>query len=142
MFHHEGEEALIYDSNDAVCDRISRSSIGRSMFLAWMVYNGDNIEGRTLCTETFHRGMFWNKKARNWSMRKGNGFSIGRTMYVNPSISKKGLFKTYEDIKIVNGVLYESFQAACDALNLFDDDKEYIDAIIEASYYHDDEQRC
>ena len=40
---------------------------------------------------------------------------------------------TYDDMKTVNGVVYSSFKVACYALGLLNDDKEYIDGIVEAS---------
>ncbi|KAI9084406.1 hypothetical protein K1719_033596 [Acacia pycnantha] len=41
--------------------------------------------------------------------------------------------KNYEDIRTVNTVVFPTFREACFALGLLDDDKEYIDAIKEAS---------
>ena len=40
----------------------------------------------------------------------------------------------YEDIRTINGVLYPTFKEACYTMGLLDDDKEYIDAIVEASF--------
>lgn len=39
----------------------------------------------------------------------------------------------YDSIKIVNDTTYSTFQEACYVLGLLDNDKEFIDAIIEAS---------
>ena len=41
----------------------------------------------------------------------------------------------YDDMKTVNDVLYPPFKDACYALGLLDNDKEYIDGIIEASFW-------
>ncbi|XP_074265114.1 uncharacterized protein LOC141587539 [Silene latifolia] len=43
--------------------------------------------------------------------------------------------KSYKDIRTVNGVPHTTFKEACYALGLLGDDKEYIDAIEEASYW-------
>ncbi|XP_019200247.1 PREDICTED: uncharacterized protein LOC109193874 [Ipomoea nil] len=43
--------------------------------------------------------------------------------------------KSYEDIRTVNGVQYDSFRDACYARGLVDDDNEYVDAIDEASHW-------
>nr|XP_029145225.1 uncharacterized protein LOC112718243 [Arachis hypogaea] len=41
----------------------------------------------------------------------------------------------YEDIRTIDGVVYSSFKDACYARGLLDDDKEYVEAIVEASYW-------
>ncbi|KAL8161206.1 hypothetical protein V2J09_012695 [Rumex salicifolius] len=46
----------------------------------------------------------------------------------------KGL-TCYEDIRIVDGIIYPTFKEACYALGLLDDEKEYIDDIMEASFW-------
>lgn len=94
-------------------------------------------------------------------MRKKKGFSIGRIIYVNPSMAEKCYLRVllntvpiamcYEDIKRVNGVCYELFKDACDALGELDNEKNYIDdrgkficsmRLFEKTlcYYLDDEQ--
>lgn len=40
-----------------------------------------------------------------------------------------------EDIRTVGGILYPPFKDACYAMGLLDDDKEYVDTIIEASFW-------
>jgi hypothetical protein len=40
----------------------------------------------------------------------------------------------YEDIRTLNGVLYQTFKEACYARGLLGDDREYIDCINEASH--------
>ncbi|XP_072081071.1 uncharacterized protein [Arachis hypogaea] len=47
----------------------------------------------------------------------------------------------YEDIRTIDGVVYSSFKDACYARGLLDDDKEYIDAIEEASHWGSGAQR-
>ena len=42
---------------------------------------------------------------------------------------------SYEDIRTVDGVVHPTFREACYALGLLDDDKEFIDAIKEASIW-------
>ena len=42
---------------------------------------------------------------------------------------------SFESIRTVNGVIYPTFKAACYALGLLDDDKEWIDCLMEASIW-------
>lgn len=42
---------------------------------------------------------------------------------------------SFESIRTVNGVTYPTFKAACYALGLLDDDKEWIDCLTEAAIW-------
>jgi hypothetical protein len=39
---------------------------------------------------------------------------------------------SFEDIRILNGIVYTSYKAACEALGFLDDEKEWLDCINEA----------
>ncbi|XP_047949496.1 uncharacterized protein LOC125195385 [Salvia hispanica] len=79
-----------------------------------------------------------------WQPRKQR-FSIGRLFYVPPGSGDIYYLRcllnivrgatSYEDIRRVNGVQYDTFRDACFAFGLLDDDKEYVDGIIEASFW-------
>ncbi|XP_019160783.1 PREDICTED: uncharacterized protein LOC109157339 [Ipomoea nil] len=84
------------------------------------------------------------KDVRKWQPRK-KGFSISRIFYVPPATGEIFYLRcllnkirgptSYEDIRTVNGVHYNSFRDACYARGLVDDDNEYVDAIYEASHW-------
>ena len=57
----------------------------------------------------------------------------GQLFYLRLLLTKVKGPTSFEDIKTIDGVLYPSFQDACYALGLLDDEQEYIDAIKEAS---------
>lgn len=43
--------------------------------------------------------------------------------------------RSYEEIRTIKGIVYKTYKEACYALGLLDDDKEYIEAINEASFW-------
>ncbi|KAI9082789.1 hypothetical protein K1719_035246 [Acacia pycnantha] len=57
----------------------------------------------------------------------------GELYYLRLLLTRVRGAKNYEDIRTVNTVVFPTFREACFALGLLDDDKEYIDAIKEAS---------
>ncbi|KAL4337234.1 hypothetical protein AHAS_Ahas12G0089800 [Arachis hypogaea] len=71
--------------------------------------------------------------------------SVVRIFFVPPRFGKVYYLKLllnfakgptcYEDIRTVDGILYPTFRDACYARGLLDDDREYIDAIEEASHW-------
>ena len=101
-------------------------------------------EARELWYFEFPGKFVWKRKEREWTIRK-RGFSIGRLYHVSPGCGERYYLRTllnyvkgptsFEDIRTINGVLYPIFKDACYAMGLLDDDKEYIDGILEASFW-------
>lgn len=82
-------------------------------------------------------------KNRIWTRRK-QGHAIGRLTHVNPTTgelfflrmllrNKKGVTSFY-DLRTVEGVLHGSFRAACEALDLLGNDKEWGTEMIDTSF--------
>ena len=79
---------------------------------------------------------------RKWQKRKTKKFAIGRIANVSPRsgelyymrilLTKIKGPRSYEDIRTINGKVYETYRAACDALGLLEDDREFVNAIEEA----------
>ncbi|KAI9084922.1 hypothetical protein K1719_033095 [Acacia pycnantha] len=112
------------------------------MFLAWFDKNKDDPYARTLTYSQFPNYFTFVREKRFWKIRE-RGFSVGRMGHCTPAqgelyylrllLTKVRGSKNYEDIITVNNVVFPTFREACYALGLLDDDKEYIDAIKEAS---------
>ncbi|XP_057418285.1 uncharacterized protein LOC130712471 [Lotus japonicus] len=81
------------------------------------------------------------QSGRIWTLRK-QGVSIGRLRYIPPDseelfymrvlLTIQRGYTSFESIRTIKRVLYNSYQAACDALGLLTDDKENVDGITEA----------
>jgi hypothetical protein len=77
-----------------------------------------------------------------WSPRQ-RGYSIGWITFVPPGCGEMYYLRTllnyvkgptsFEDIKNVGGDVKDSFKDACYARGLLEDDREFIDGILEAS---------
>ncbi|XP_019172653.1 PREDICTED: uncharacterized protein LOC109168053 [Ipomoea nil] len=141
-FHLPNQQSVIFTDDDAVENIVNRPTITQSMFLEWFEANKTYPDARELTYVEMPTRFVWKKDLRKWRPRK-KGFSIGRIFYVPPAtgeifylrclLNKIRGPKSYEDIRTVNGVQYESFRDACYARGLVDDDNEYVDAIDEAS---------
>ncbi|CAN6898170.1 unnamed protein product [Brassica oleracea] len=112
------------------------------MFLAWFIANRKYAEARELTYAEFPTKFVWKSGTREWIPRK-RGFAIGRIAHIQPSGDELYFLRvllnwvrgptSYEDIRTVDGVLYPTYEDACYALGLMDDDKEFIEAIKDAS---------
>ncbi|CAN6903661.1 unnamed protein product [Brassica oleracea var. botrytis] len=142
--HLPGEHHMTYESDDDVDDILAKEANQTSQLLEWMKMNERDEEARQLGYIEFPLFYVWNKKPKGWTKRERNT-AVGRIHFVSPGAGSGQLFylrllltkvkgpTRFEDIKTIDGVEYPSFQDACYALGLLDDDQKYIDAIMEAS---------
>ncbi|OAY73073.1 hypothetical protein ACMD2_27167, partial [Ananas comosus] len=118
---------LIYIVENPQCN------VTKIMFTEWMATNQLHDDARELTYVEFPMKWVWHSSDKFWSRRK-RGNRIGRVVYIHPNSGElyflrmllslvKGA-KTYEELRTVDGVVYETFCAACDALGLLGDDLE------------------
>ena len=141
-FHLPGEQFVVVKNDGSIEEAVNREVARDTMFTAWMKKNKEDPDARKLTYMDFPLEYVFKEDIRQWVKRK-RGFSIGRINFVPPSagelyylrilLNKVRGATCYEDIRTVNGILYDTFKEACYALGLLDDDKEYIAAIKEAS---------
>ncbi|KAI9116938.1 hypothetical protein K1719_011937 [Acacia pycnantha] len=107
------------------------------------IYNANDNQSTQQTVDEISHSLNCRDK-RIWKLRE-RGFSVGRLGHCTPSqgelyylrllLTKVRGAKHYASIRTVNNVVYPTFREACYALGLLDDDKEYIDAIKEASVW-------
>nr|KAJ0217457.1 hypothetical protein LSAT_V11C300151780 [Lactuca sativa] len=142
-FHLPDQQQVIYAADDDIDDVLEQPSVVASMFTSWMECNKINKDARKLTYVEFPTKFVWKPDDKLWKPRK-IGRSIGRIHSVSPKLGEvyflrillnkvKGP-KSFEEIRTVNGEEFPTFRDACYALGLLDDDKEYVDAIKEASH--------
>ncbi|XP_076918912.1 uncharacterized protein LOC143579507 [Bidens hawaiensis] len=142
-FHLPGQQQVIYESFDDLDDILDKPSVASSMFSEWFKCNQNYPEARTLTYVEFPTKFVWKADKRYWKPRK-KGFSIGRIHAVSPSLVEAYYLRillkkvkgptTFAQIRTVNSVEYPTFRDACYAYGLLDDDNEYVEAIVEASF--------
>lgn len=155
-FHLLNEQTIVFHDDELIDDVVRRSGEDNTMFLQWFKANEQFSDARELTHVQFSQKFVWRdveeideltgrkKKIKRWMPRKRD-FFVGRIFYVHPGAGELYYFRLllnfvkgptcYEDIIIVDGVIHANFKDACFALGLLDDDKEYVDAIIEASIW-------
>ncbi|XP_072088096.1 uncharacterized protein [Arachis hypogaea] len=143
-FHLHDEQNVIFKDHENLDDVVKQAFVKEYMFIGWFQANRDYVEARSLTYAELPTKFVWKAKERVWLPRKTH-YVIGRIFFVPPGSGEsyylilllnfvKGL-TCYEDIRTVDDVVYSSFKYACYARGLLDDDKEYIDAIEDASHW-------
>ncbi|KAK9073129.1 hypothetical protein SSX86_007452 [Deinandra increscens subsp. villosa] len=143
-FHLPGQQQVVFNEDDDVEDVINKPSVSASKFSSWMECNKEYEEARALSYVEFPTKFVWMSSSRCWKPRK-QGFQIGQIHSVSPKLGELYFIRvllnkvkgptSFEDIRTVNGVLHPTFRDACYTMGLLDDDKEYIEAIEEASFH-------
>ena len=113
------------------------------MFTSWLQVNGIFQQEKDLTYLQFITKFTYIANKRCWKPRKG-GYTIGRLNWVPPTTRELYYLRmmlalvkgptTYGQICKVNDQLFSTFRVACFAMGFLVDDKEYIEALIEA--YH------
>ncbi|XP_023755612.1 uncharacterized protein LOC111904067 [Lactuca sativa] len=140
---NKSNEEFDHNTDDDIEDVLDRPSIASSMFTSLMKCNEINKEARKLTYVEFPTKFIWKRKGLFWKPREV-GYAIDRIHSVSPKLGEAYFLrillnkvkgpKSFDEIHTVNGELC-SFKDACYNLGLLDDDKEFIDAIKEASLY-------
>jgi hypothetical protein len=143
-FHIENEQSIIFPDDASIEDIVSKAYAKRTKFIAWMEANKKYPYARELTYAEFPTKFVWKKDTREWKPRK-QGFSIGRLHYVPPGSGPKFYLRTllgyargptsYDELMTVNNVRYNNYKDVCFALGLMDDDREFVQAIKEASFW-------
>ena len=144
IFHLEGEQPVVFKEGDTMESVLARAHLSKTMFLAWFDCCEIYPEARALTYAELPTKFVYNSKEKVWNPRN-KGFAIGRLAPV--SLSSSPLYflrvlinkikgpRSYDDVKTVNAIVLPSFEDACYALGLLDDDKEYIEALKECIFW-------
>ncbi|CAJ2677885.1 unnamed protein product [Trifolium pratense] len=141
FFHLVGENTIYFTDFDRMENILENPSVTESMFTSWLQANKDYPAARKLTYGQFVTKFTYSKKKKSWTPRK-RGFKIGRLIWVPPTTGELFYLRmmltvvkgpmSYEDIKKVRNIQYDTFRDACFAKGFLGDDKEYISAIREA----------
>ncbi|GKC59671.1 ATP-dependent DNA helicase PIF1, partial [Tanacetum coccineum] len=143
-FHLEGEQSIIFDATESIDYALDKASVNETKFIAWMEVNKKDPDARKLLYHEFPTYYVWRQEERVW-LKRQKGTCIGRVHHVPPSsgelfylrvlLNKVRGAKDWIDFKKYDNVVYPTYKDACQARGLLEDDKEYIDGILEASLW-------
>ncbi|KAL9411119.1 hypothetical protein AB3S75_044830 [Citrus x aurantiifolia] len=143
-FHLPREHTVIFEESKCLQNVRTIRGKEKTKFTEWLEANKNYDDARELTYSDFPTCWVWNSKDKTWTRRK-NGLAIGRIYFAHPSSGERFYMRmllnfvkgstSFESIRTVNGVTYPTFKAACYALGLLDDDKEWIDCLTEAAIW-------
>ena len=140
--HLENMQHITFRSNDNLEAVVNRPDKKLTTLTEWFTYNIENTDGRHLTYLEFPSQFVWYSKSKSWSRRKNSLYSVGRLAYVHPSSGELFYFrmllshqkgrKGFTEVRTVNQIVHPTYRAACQAMGLLGDDKEWDTALEEA----------
>lgn len=146
--HLPGQHMVTFSPNDDSHTVLERAAHERTRLTAFFDANADNgplgILARQYTYQEFPQFFVWNdaKDKKCWTIRKQN-FAIGRMYFVPPTAGERFYLRTlltvvkgprsFQDLRSYNGTIYPSFEEACLARGLLEDDGEWRQCLAEAA---------
>ena len=116
----------------------------RSKLMAYFELHRENPNGPKYLYQEIPAHFVWSTKACRWIPRK-QGQAIGRIHHANPTQGERYYLRmlltnvrgpqSFEDLRTVDGTVYDTFRQACVARGLLDDDKEWITCFTDATRF-------
>ncbi|XP_057426450.1 uncharacterized protein LOC130719869 [Lotus japonicus] len=141
-FHLPKQQVVLFSDKEPLDSVVRRKKKEETMFTAWMTANNKFPQGRHLTYAQYPQFFVYDRRHKEWRPRK-RGFSIermnfipigcGEVYYLRLLLNLQVGCTNYNDLRTVDGIVYLSFQEACSALQLLENDKEFIDGIIDCS---------
>lgn len=145
---HLPDQQPVYFDGDDQLDNVLKRNQKDTTLTGWFKANREYESALQILYIEFPEHFVWVKeKEKNyWKIReRGQGSTIGRIYAISPKENEKYCLRmllyhvrgatSFDHLRTVNGICHPSFREAAYALNLLNDDTEWITCLKEASYY-------
>ncbi|GJU24895.1 DNA helicase [Tanacetum coccineum] len=140
--HVEDMQRITFRDRDRLRSVVDLPGKKNTTLSEWFAYNASNETGRHLSYLEFPSKFVWNSDSKSWSPRRNSKSSIGRLAYVHPTsgelfflrmlLCHQKVCRDFFEVQTINDVFYLTYRAACEALGLLDDDREWETTLEEA----------
>jgi hypothetical protein len=132
--HLPGEQVVSFQENIAIEDLADRVEEACSTLIGYFVYNAEHTDGRQYLYTQFPTHYTWSKATRTWAIREHHTRMIGRIYHYLPIAGECYYLqllltvvpgaRSFTDLYHVDRVRYPTYQAACIACGLAENNKE------------------
>jgi hypothetical protein len=137
---------VVFDPDEPIETIVSRAAAERTTLTQFFYMNSLENEigrqARSVTYQDFPHEFVWHKDTKTWTKRQ-RGYSLGRMYFVPPTGGERFYLRTlltiargpksFRDLCTYQGIEYSTFQAACRARGLLEDDGEWRICLSEAS---------
>ncbi|XP_074324093.1 uncharacterized protein LOC141661011 [Apium graveolens] len=138
--HLEGENSVSFKQHENLQDVAEKAKKRFSKLEGWFQANKNIPEARQFTYHQFPHNFTWKQDQNRWKIReRGTVFgrlsdvhaSSGETFYLRMILMHIKGATSFKDLVTVNGIVYNTYKEACDALGLLKDDKQWDVAMTE-----------
>ena len=147
QIHLPGQHMVVFDPDEPIETIVARAAAEVTTLTAYFHVNNsvgpDGDLARSLTYQDFPQKFVWTRSEKTWTVRK-QGFSIGRMYFVPPTAGERFYLRTlltivqgpksFKDLRTYDSVVYPTFQDACKARGLLEDDGEWHLCLSDASH--------
>ncbi|XP_015078482.2 uncharacterized protein LOC107022360 [Solanum pennellii] len=146
QLHLDGQQLVSFKSTDNISNIANNPIIRKTMLTEFFLMNKSNKEAMdlNLLYREFPEHFVWSTTDKIWTRRK-RGHVIGRVVTCHPTEGERYYLrlllmnvrgpKSYEDLRSVNGVQYNSFREAAEKRELLLCDNNLVECMSEAASY-------
>jgi hypothetical protein len=139
--HLKNEQLCYYEEDEDNVEKILERS-NQTTLTEWFKTNTNCVETRNLKYIDFTDKYTWNKPSKQWTKRK-QGIQFSRMYFVSPDAGERYFLRlllthvcgatSFEFLRTVDNITYNTYKEACIALGLLEDDSEFDKCLQEAS---------
>lgn len=132
--HLQGQHTVYYREDLTVSQLAAKAATVRSKLVAFFLYNEQFTDGREYLYSEFPAHFTWKPKTCTWQWRQ-RGVAIGRMYHCSPVAGERYYLRlllttvrsprSFTDLFHFEGTRYPTYQAACIARGLAEDDQEW-----------------
>ena len=140
--HLPGMHRVVFNQTETLDNIIARAAHQQTKLTGFFACCASDEFVRALTYQEFPQKYVWNIQEKIWTPRK-QGYSIGRMYFVSPNSDERFYLRllltmvkgptSFENLRTVNDILYDTFKSACVARGLLEDDEEWIQCLDEAA---------
>ena len=153
QIHLPGQHFVTFDPNEPPEQVQARAAEEKTTLTAFFRANADPAMAPIaweLIYQEFPQKFVFEEKTKTWHIHK-QGFALGRMYFVPPKSGDELFYlhtlltvtkgpTSFEDLRLFNGITHLTFYESCLARGLLEDDGEWRQCLLEASYMQTGEQ--
>jgi hypothetical protein len=140
--HLPGQHNVVFNEDEDLAVVAQRAADQSTTLTGYFVFNAANEGSQEVFYTNFPQQHVWKTCEKVWAAHQRGAEAVGRMYFVHVASGERFYLRllltmvagvtSFENLRTIDGVVYPTFQAACDAMGLLQDDQEWDACLREA----------